>query len=467
VGMAVAWSSPDLVVLSLLVCAAGFAMGRLAQVYSFRVVIFAAYLILLYAGSRDFAYLSIRVGREPIYISEIVLIALGLSFIPDVINRRTWKSNALPGALAVFLVVGAIGLIRCLPKYGLDALRDSALCYYSLAFPLVVLLASDGMRLRALLWSCWLGWFAAGGVVIWKYVFGMGVPLDYDLFRYGAGAQALASISSVGWAVAAYARGTTKRLRIMLGLAGAAQLGIGVLLIQHRSLFIATVGTCLAVAYCCLPKKWMTSVAVASAVLALLLVLTLLPLQGLQLPAMVNDTLARIASIIAHQDGNSGWRMEIWARAIDYGINHPLLGSGFGPSMGDTLSFGEIERIDPHNSYVAIFYRMGFPGLLAFGFLWMQVMGCAFARCRTEEGRTLTLGMALSAHMAAAIFAGFNVVLEGPYMGIPFWVSLALVYLASRERSEQRNPTTVSAGDASCAMGDRLRGGTPEVSTAG
>src|SRR5262245_39728404 len=117
-GMAVVWSSPDVVVVSLLLCAAGFAMGRIAQVYSLRVVIFSAYLILLYAGSRDFAYLSIRVGRESIYISEIVLIVLGLSFIPDAINRRTWRANALPGALIAFLVVGAIGLIRCLPKYG-------------------------------------------------------------------------------------------------------------------------------------------------------------------------------------------------------------------------------------------------------------------------------------------------------------------------------------------------------------
>jgi len=163
-----------------------------------------------------------------------------------------------------------------------------------------------------------------------------------------------------------------------------------------------------------------------------MLSLSLIPWKLGPLPTFAAETLARIGSIVVHEDANASWRLEVWKRAINYGIEHPLMGAGFGRSMGDSLAFGETDRVDPHNSYVAIFYRMGLPGIIAFAIFWAQVIGVAFARCKRGTANRLLFGMALAAHIATAIFALFNVVLEGPYMGIPFWVSLALVQEASR-----------------------------------
>jgi len=315
--------------------------------------------------------------------------------------------------------------------------RDSALCYYSLAFLLTLFLAADEDRVRTLLWFCWAGWVAAGAVVVAKYFGGLGIRLDYDLMRYGAGAQALACISSVGWAIASCSPGVTRRLRMILWLAGGAHLFVGIFLIQHRSVFVATVGVGVTVAYLCLSKKWMRLTSVGAIAFALLLLLSLIPWNPAQLPAAVSDTFARIESIIGHDDANASWRLEIWKRAILFGIEHPLAGAGFGKSMGDELAFGETDRVDPHNSYVAIFFRMGLPGIIAFGALWVQVIGSALARSRSVTVNKTLLGMAMSAHMASAIFAFFNVVLEGPYMGIPFWVSLALVHQASQPKASK------------------------------
>ncbi len=435
-GMAVSASSPLAVVLCLIVCVAGTAFGWLAQAYSVRVVIFGTFIALLYAWSRDFAYLSVHVGHQEVFITEIVLIALGFSFVSTVVDRRIWQSKALPRSLMVFLIIGMVALFRGLPTYGVDAVRDSALCYYSLTFPLVVLLASDKRRLRALVWFCWAGWVASALVVTWKYVRGMGAPLDYDLLRYGAGAQALASISGVASVFASWSPGTTSTMKVLMRVVGGGQLCVGILLIQHRSLFIAVVGASLAVAYCCIPQRFLTALWVMCGFVLLLLVLAMLPVNEFHLPAMVEDTLARLGSIIGHNDGNSAWRLDIWERGIRYGLEHPLVGAGFGPSMGDTFGIGASDRIDPHNSYVAILYRMGLPGILAFGTLWVSIIRGTFVRCRSEKCSILTLGMALAAHAAAAIFAAFNVALEGPYMGVPFWMSLALLYVASTELPE-------------------------------
>lgn len=88
--------------------------------------------------------------------------------------------------------------------------------------------------------------------------------------------------------------------------------------------------------------------------------------------------------------------------------------------------------IDFHNSHLAIFYRMGFIGFVAYAYLIVF----SLIRLWKKMGK----GDSLSAVCFVFIFwflgvASFNVVLEGPFMGVIFWVLLGLVYRSTEEPS--------------------------------
>jgi len=160
--------------------------------------------------------------------------------------------------------------------------------------------------------------------------------------------------------------------------------------------------------------------------------IAVVPMVRDHVPTIVVRTIERLSTIgNPEEDVNASWRMECWKQAAAYGLSHPILGAGFGPPLEVDLGYRVEHDVDPHNSFVAILFRLGLPGL--FGFLWFYfstIRGVTTTREMSTQWRFLT-GVALSANVAAAVFAFFNVALEGPYMGIPFWVSLALVYQLS------------------------------------
>src|SRR5256885_533897 len=100
-------SSPSDVSIAI-ICGLGVAIVvYAARVHSARVVIFGTFLALLYAGSRDFAYLAIDVGPARVFVAELVLIAMWGSLVPQLIRRSPWPRTPLPVALWGYLAIGA------------------------------------------------------------------------------------------------------------------------------------------------------------------------------------------------------------------------------------------------------------------------------------------------------------------------------------------------------------------------
>src|SRR5436309_1322530 len=73
-GIMIASSTPGVVALIIgtVVIASAGVYG--ARQLSARVMIFGAFLALLYAGSRDFAYVSIDIGHARLFVAELVLL---------------------------------------------------------------------------------------------------------------------------------------------------------------------------------------------------------------------------------------------------------------------------------------------------------------------------------------------------------------------------------------------------------
>ena len=81
--------------------------------------------------SKSFAYL--HIPRTPLFVGEVVM---GIGIVEALQVRSPWRrllaTAPVLKALAAFMAVCSVRLIRDLPVYQLDAVRDSSVWYYGI-----------------------------------------------------------------------------------------------------------------------------------------------------------------------------------------------------------------------------------------------------------------------------------------------------------------------------------------------
>lgn len=140
---------------------------------------------------------------------------------------------------------------------------------------------------------------------------------------------------------------------------------------------------------------------------------------------------------------NNIWRLLVWRRMLsDAQGGHLIVGAGVGkawfyPALYQTrFHYGEErEGLDPHNSFLNVFYRYGAIGLALLLALIVAVLFSAWKALRIQPalGDVLLEGLVLFFAYSAA-FTCFTVSLEGPSYAMPFWMSLGLIYAYARQR---------------------------------
>jgi O-antigen ligase len=141
---------------------------------------------------------------------------------------------------------------------------------------------------------------------------------------------------------------------------------------------------------------------------------------------------------------NASWREEFWKHDLRVAVHHPITGVGFGPPSNfcfsgngecwDTrLTHDPAQISGPHNGFVDIFYRMGLPGVvLLTGLLWTAIR--SGIRALPDPAARTSVALLLF----AATTAFFSVALEGPYMGIPFWALVGMLWVCGRSEERER-----------------------------
>jgi hypothetical protein len=108
-----------------------------------------------------------------------------------------------------------------------------------------------------------------------------------------------------------------------------------------------------------------------------------------------------------------------------------LLGIPFGyPFMPPRVSWLITKRFDPHNSFVAWFYRMGFLGLMAIFWLLFSELHLAWRRLRGPDLSAMHRALLVASFLAVLyclIHAQTDVTLENAYKGAFFWISLGVM----------------------------------------
>jgi O-antigen ligase len=139
---------------------------------------------------------------------------------------------------------------------------------------------------------------------------------------------------------------------------------------------------------------------------------------------------------------DTGWRFELWQRALHLGKESPLLGSGFGSTnqvFADDrilLTRQGIYAGGSHNEYARIFVGMGGIGLFLalLGFGWVLWKTIQVVRVERSSVMPVSLLAAVIGGLANAIFEDWIFAFGGA-PAFPFWFYLAFLAIYGHRRT--------------------------------
>src|SRR5579871_1957093 len=174
-----------------------------------------------------------------------------------------------------------------------------------------------------------------------------------------------------------------------------------------------------------------------------------------------------IVSVVGNSDradleGTKTWRLTWWGMIRDYTVDGPYFwtGKGYGVNLADSDGFQVGTREEPlrspHNSHMTFLARSGVPGLILWSALqlsWVALMLRSYVRARQLKLGFWSglFGWFVAYWIAFMVSSGFDVFLEGPMAGIPFWTLFGLGWgseiLFRSERASRIARETASTPD--------------------
>jgi O-antigen ligase len=123
------------------------------------------------------------------------------------------------------------------------------------------------------------------------------------------------------------------------------------------------------------------------------------------------------------------WRLYLWKQAWNDIVEKPLWGWGFGPKVVKTLPGGIVLTEEtfisgPHNAYITVIFRLGFPLFVIFvGVPLCFLCRALTARQRVDATQVLALAVVGFSYFNAFFSLGF----ESPQNSVPAYVLMGLL----------------------------------------
>ena len=424
------------------------ASGRLLLLYG-RLLgpLLGGYLLL----DKAFAY--IHLPGSPAYVGELVLTvgALGVLTATGYL-RIPVRDEPVLLLLAAFFLWGVIRFPPGLRTYGINAVRDFALCYYCFfAFFTVAALAKapdllDRWLTQLARFVPWLLLWLPFGLVMAPVVHAPSVPFSgVSILTHKPGNAAIAALIALGsmWLFPGTRSARSRALWSIVAL-----LVMALSATQNRGgLLGATAGAVVGLAF--LPSRdrlrlIVRAVAVTALGLGLAVQLSLkvptTPAQGRAFTAsqLIENVGSLSGASSANATGTAGARDLLWSlifqrqvadgKLVDgygFGLNLPLL-------VNDTQVAGGADPLrSPHNSHDDILSRLGLIGIslwiaLWLGWYWRMVTGCRRLARRGLHTRRQVAVLCMMTATAILVSSFFDPQLEGAQIAAPLWTAFGV-----------------------------------------
>lgn len=422
-------------------------------------VLLAGYML----GDKGFAYL--HLPGTPIFVGEMALAVIAvylIGFYP--INDDRLRSPVRL-ILVVFLLYSAARTLPYLGQYGIDALRDASQWYYGV----FAFFVADFVRRSGI--GPIVGWF--GKILPWFVLWApislilsqvLSSPLVPDsnvpIAAHRGSNTSVLLTAGLGfmWMLDERVSGISRRQRAVL--TAVSGLFLVVAGIQNRGgLLAAIAGLGLLYWYARSEQRHFVGI-ICTVVFLVALIFSVIDMRVSffsnqrdisaeqlveNLVSVVNPDAVETSGDLA---GNSSWRLDLWGEILrDVNLNSPVLGKGYGISLGDEYGFegaGETELRSAHNSHMTIFARSGYLGaglwLLMWAVWFIAMMRSRLAlAARGLEVEAAVAVVAMACALAVLVNAVFDPSIEGPPVSTWIWsvfgLGLGLMLLSRSDRT--------------------------------
>ena len=400
--------------------------------------IFIAFLALLVLFSREFSY--IKLPFIPLYSAELFILFFILFIVLLLLSGRSIKLVNCPKIeFALFLTLILYEIVYGLLQYDdiLFVIRQSAIFYYSIFFFLTILTFNTIHKIDKLTKTL----YASIIILIVSSIFGI-VFANIGSFSYF-----YFSIALVAFLVYISLNKDAKPILKLITII----LFILIALSEVRAVWVGiSVGFLFAFVNS-LNNKYFKLFTVKLFTIGTLILFVSFAGLLIAKPKAVNSIYYEFLSIFSTtkehmtSSNNTKWRLYVWKDIINESMEKPVLGWGFGkkfvPPTIVKLNWGGSWRQpnindpeakgfqDPHNSFLNILHSTGIIGLFLFFLIIARVISHGLKAINNTSSNTVrTYLIALILIVVCILGTSLTmVVIEGPYFGIPFWVSLGLI----------------------------------------
>lgn len=403
------------------------ALGVLAAVVSRPELVLAAWFTAILVDGRWLTYH--KVG--PLYVTEplLALLAFGVTvrFLVGASDLTREQRQALRflGWLSVLMWIPAlVGLVVRTSTFDYATARNFVLILYVI-FAVIAASVTDLTRS----YRRWFTVVLVGSTVALLLVVtghaGQVAGTSTGAIRVASRTFALAFGIAPIVLIAAAREGFVRSVHAIIA---AVPFLVGLVFVNHRSAWLALI----AAAAILFGRR--LSVPVVMGLIAVFVGGLLLFSHGASRNSTLGQELTRARSIASTTDPNAEFRLKFWKRAMVKSLESPIIGSGFDPYPANivppqTVGFDPFPA--PHNSFVAIAYRIGFIPFLAVLAMLVSLIARGF---RASIVRPSPVERAVCCALTAVVVytgvtSAFNVFLEAPYAGPLFWAAVG--FLAS------------------------------------
>lgn len=366
-----------------------------------------------------------HIGASPIFMVEVFLFLLGGALL----LRYLLMGETTPGqrtAIVLFLTLFAPGIAgffletnwHAVPVWG----RNFAIVYYTL-FALIF----ASLRPSKAMYKRLFSFVVIAGVVALGLVFsGNGGGFGPVATSTGAVRLAHGSFAIVfGIAPLAIIAVIRQKLISRWYLLLLPPLLLGLVLINHRSSWIAFVFALIVL----FATRLTPGVVGTAAIVFLLMVFLASGTVGNNVP--LAKELQRAQTVSDTSDPNARWRLNFWHNVIKSAMAHPLYGAGYDNYPHEFVP-PESLKDDvpaPHNSFIALAYRIGpLPWLLVvFQLLRLLSRGFRAGVGERDPYRKAAITGLVATMTYQTVFSTFNVSFELPYSAPIFWAQFGLL----------------------------------------
>ena len=389
------------------------------------------------------------IGIEPLFWGEIVLVVsvIWAARRSGRLTAKTARARAVTSLILCFIGVGAIETARDVVVFGLDALRDAAVWYYSVFYFVGIAIASNREECARFLSRWKLFWLVAVPWGIAEFASGYrfsalspalpgsrGIPVLSHSSSDIAQSLGLGCLLLVSENVGPGFLG--KIPRIILAVVGFGALAT----FQGRGARLAVVAAFVVLVLVSVSQRSMGRIfrrRIAATALLLIAGVVVAMGEGVDVARILSlDRFLQVTT--STLEGTAEWRAAWWRGIYDAVMEtNPAFGLGFGDNLNSYNPY--ISPSDdnhparaPHNYNVTVFARMGiggsviWAGILFFGIfvpLW-ETLTSATVTAQAEAKHRLFW---IAAIIAIWVNSSFGLLMEGPVMGIPFWLILGLL----------------------------------------